>query len=357
MKALSDFVGARRAAHPADRLTEVRMRARRFNRWFGEGPTALYYRTFDLIRVPYPVRYGLLNACRVPIPFLHILNRLFVVQYRSGNRVRTLLFSPSDFKRNRETPFFKRLGESFGPFQKWGEKLIAPISATVEECLASINILPEHVDYISYDHLHTQDIRRWLGTATEPAAFPNAKLLVMRQEWESTLALLPPQRDWYCPHGIEGIDPKKIILLEGDVQLGEGVALIGTPGHTEGNHSLVVNTNSGVLVSSENGISADSYSPLESRIPGVRNFALQTGMEVILNGNTLERGLDQYVSMIQEKEMAGVNHWDARFYNVIPSSELTAYWAFPGIRPTYRFSEQIHGEPQITTRSARSSAA
>lgn len=133
--------------------------------------------------------------------------------------------------------------------------------------------------------------------------------------------------------------------------------MIGTPGHTEGNHSLVVNTNSGVLVSSENGISADSYSPLESRIPGVRNFALQTGMEVILNGNTLERGLDQHVSMIQEKEMAGVNQWDARFYNVIPSSELTACWAFPGIRPTYRFSEQIHGEPQITTRSARSSAA
>ncbi len=348
IKRIPDFKGARSSSVPQNRLDDVRRAARRLREKMHDGPPALYYRTFDLIRAPYPTKYGLLNAFSLPTPFMHILNRLFVVQYQTSAGIKTLLFSPSDLTGNAETPFFKRLADSFGPFKELGRRFIAPTLATVEDVLRDLGLDPEDIDYISYDHLHTQELRKWLGTTPEfggrPAFFPNAKLLVMRQEWESADGgLLPPQADWYCPHGTEGVDPAKIILLDGDMMLGDGVAFIHTPGHTEGNHSLAVRTPEGVLVTSENGVSADSYSPLHSKIPGVKSYAKKTGMEVILNGNTLEGGLDQYISMVLEKELAGPSPRDERFFNVVPSSELTRYWGFPGIKPTFTFGPIEHG--------------
>lgn len=336
---LDHFDHTRDSSHPSTRLHAVRTAALRLREDLLGGRPARFYQTVDLIRVPYPTKYGLLNACTVPTPFMHILNRLFIVQFDSPTGLKTLLFSPSDIDGNRETPYFKRLSESMGP--KWlrsrTEALMAPVYHRVEDALAKAGLTPADVDYISYDHLHTQDLRRWLGCNGRSGVFPRAKLLVMKQEWDSTLTLLPPQRDWYCPDGITGIDPAKIVLLEKSVQLGDGVALVATPGHTEGNHSLVVNTPAGLLVSSENGVCADSFSPLNSEIPGVRDYAKATGMEVILNGNTLERGLDQYISMVLEKTLAGPCQQNPDFYNVVPSSEMTAYWALPGLKPTFGF--------------------
>lgn len=352
IKAIKELKDTRSSSAPSVRLEETRAAAHRLRDKLSSGPQAAYYRTFDLIRAPYPSKYGLLNAFSLPTPFMHILNRLFVVQYESSAGLKTLLFSPSDLDGNAETPFFKRLANSFGPFRDLGKRLIAPTLNTVEDCLAQLNLRPDQIDYISYDHLHTQELRKWLGTNDSPAFFPNAKLLVMRQEWESANGgLLPPQADWYCPDGTAGVDPKKIVLLDHDSLLGDGVALIRSPGHTEGNHSLAVNTPEGVLVSSENGVSADSYSPLHSRVPGVRKYAEKTGMEVILNGNTLEGGLDQYISMVLEKELAGPSPRDPNFYNVVPSSEMTWYWAFPGIKPTFSFGQLEYGELDLNTRA------
>ncbi|RHX83496.1 hypothetical protein [Leptospira stimsonii] len=345
IKPITDFVGSRNLPFPVDRLEDVRKRARKFREKMLSGSQVVFYRSYDLVRVPYPTRYALLNAYSLPTPYMHILNRLFIIQYRTGEGIKTLLFSPSDLDGNAETPFFKRLAESFGPFQSIGKKIIAPILNTVEECLQDAGISPEKVDYISYDHLHTQDIRKWLGANGEKGYFPNAKLLVMREEWESVQGLLPPQSDWYCPNGTGGVSSDRIVVLDGDVELGQGVALIRTPGHTYGNHSLVAHTPEGIFVSSENGVSADSYSPLKSRIPGVKKFAKATGMEVILNGNTLEIGLDQYISMVQEKEMAGVSLRNPDFYNVMPSSEMTSYWLFPGTSPTFSFGQLSFGSP------------
>ena len=255
-----------------------------------------------------------------------------------------MLFSPSDIEGNRETPFFKRFSGMFGPFRSQLEPLFAPTLSTVEQALQKAGITPEQVDYISYDHLHTQDLRKWMGTDKTPGYFPNAHLLVMKQEWESSLALTPPQKDWYCPNGLEGVPLKKVVMLDSSVSLGDGVALVQTPGHTEGNHSLVCNTPDGLMVTSENGVSADSYAPLHSRIRGVRDFAKHTGMEVILNGNTLEGGLDQYISMVMEKTIAGPSNRNPDFYNFVPSSELTSYWAFPGLKPAFSFGPLKFGD-------------
>lgn len=334
---LTALAGVFEHVSPVDRLDHARKAGRALRDEMLAGRAASYHASFDLVRVPYPTRYGLRDATWMPTPYLHIINRMFIVQFAGVERTRTLLVSPSDYPRNRETPFFKRLGERFAWLGQGFERRLAPPLGTVEEALASVGIAPEAVDFITYDHLHTQDVRRWLGDGINPGVFPRAKLLVTRTEWVSVFGLLPTQREWYCPGGMDGIPADRVIAFEGDLMLGESVALVRTPGHTRGNHSIAVHSGEGFVVTSENGICADSYAPEHSRIPGLRKRARERGLEVILNGNTLEGAVDQYVSMVLEKSLAGPSPRNGDFYNVVPSSELASYWMFPGIAPTFSF--------------------
>jgi glyoxylase-like metal-dependent hydrolase (beta-lactamase superfamily II) len=340
---IHEFEGVWGHARPTARLEAARAAARRLRERMLQGPRVSYYRSMELVRAPYPVRYALRDASTQSVGFVHIVNRLFVIQFEAKGVLKTLLVSPVDHASAAQTPFFRRLSERFGRFAESASRLLAPVAGTVESRLAELGISPGEVDYITYDHLHTQDVRRWLGNGSDPGALPNARLLVMRQEWESTLGLLPPQADWYRPHGIEGVPLDRVVLLDDDVMLGDGLALVRTPGHTEGNHSVVAHTPEGLFVTSENGVGPDAYAPEHSRIPGVARHARETGVEVVLNGNTLDRGLDQYISMVIEKELAGPSVRDGRFPNVACSSEMDAYWLFPGMRPTFRFGDLEFG--------------
>jgi hypothetical protein len=337
------FDGTRDALRPLVRLDNIREAAKDFRRDMLAQSKVLYYESFELVRVPYPTQYAYLNAYRGLSRFVHLCNRLFVIQFRSPEGVKTLLVGPSDWEHQRETPFFDRLNKSAGPLAGMMEALIFKKTATVLQRLQQIGLDPADVDYITYDHLHTQNVRRWLGADGQPALFPNAKLLVFRAEWESTQALIPWQSQWYCPHGIEGVPQDKLILLDHDVFLGEGVALVRTTGHTIGNHSIVAHTDGGLFVTSENGVSLDAYAPLLSKVPGVAEYARVTGAEVVLNGNTLEYAVDQYLSMMQEKAIAGPSQQDERVPNLAPSSESAGYWLFPQTAPTLVRGELRYG--------------
>jgi len=244
IKPITTFKDTRSSHVPEVRLAAVRKAAHKFRDELQSSGSVPFFRAVTLVNVPYPTRYaffGVYNDATFVTPIIHITNRLFVIRFQTEGGLKTLLFSPSDIMANAETRFFKRFGggfltklqgDSIKPFKDAAQQLVAPIAHTVEEWLPLMGFEPSDIDYISYDHLHTQDLRNWLGTADRKAYFPNAKLLVMRQEWESATGLLPPQKDWYCPNGIAGIDPQKIILLDDDVMLGPGLALVRTPGHT-----------------------------------------------------------------------------------------------------------------------------
>eukprot|EP00002_Diphylleia_rotans_P028064 TRINITY_DN5656_c0_g1_i2.p1 TRINITY_DN5656_c0_g1~~TRINITY_DN5656_c0_g1_i2.p1 ORF type:complete len:366 (+),score=61.73 TRINITY_DN5656_c0_g1_i2:62-1159(+) len=343
-----DFANARTSPSPQQRVKDMKRAAQSFRERVLRGKPVPYYESFDLIRAPYPTKYGLRDAYNGFSPFLHILNRMFLVQFRTSEGLKTMIVSPSDVDGgNRDTPYFKRLGDMSSRVpvvRDYLPGILAPIYGTVDKYLEQLGIDPAEIDYITYDHLHTQDLRKWLGTTDKPGYFPRAKLLVTRQEWDSTKELTPLQADWYCPGGIQGVSEDRVILFDKDIMLGEGVFLICTPGHTEGNHSIVVHTDEGLMVTSENGIGCDSYAPLKSNIPGVRDYAVAVGTEVIPNGNTLERALDQYISMIQEKEIAGPSVRNSDFPNMLCSSELASYWLFPRIHPTFAFGAVHFGK-------------
>ena len=341
---ISDFEGSRDAELPSDRVEDVRAAAESFRKRMLGHPKTAFYKSIELIRVPYPSKFAYLHASKVASPYLHICNNLFVIQFDSSDGLKTLLVSPSDWEHQSETPYFYDMLEDAGVFAKPVETLIVRKTNTVLNALKELGLDPKDMDYITYDHLHTQNLTRWFGGEGNAAIFPNAKLLVMREEWESTKGLLPWQNQWYYPGGMDGIDDSRVELLEGSVFLGDGsVALMRTKGHTEGNHSIVAHTNQGLLVTSENGVSMDSYAPIHSKISGLKEFAQKTGAEVILNGNTVEYGNDQYLSMIQEKTVAGPYPKDERFFNMALSSESAGYALFPGTAPTIRMGELEFG--------------
>jgi hypothetical protein len=349
---ITHFHGSRKALGQQARVEDTRAAAESFRKDMLAGGKVKYYESFNLIKLPYPSRYGLRNAFSRErfVEYVQLQNRVFVIQFDTAKGLKTLLVSPSDHERNVETPFFRRLADR-NP--RLLQSLTVKRQAGVLDVLAKIGLQAEDVDYITYDHLHTQDVRRWLGDGKQPGLLPNAKLLVHFREWASTLDLNPYQRDWYCPNGIADIPEDRVIQFDGDIMLGEGVALIHTPGHTEGNHSIVVHTDEGLWVTSENGISVDAYAPLLSTAAGIADYAMTLGVEVIINGNTLENSIDQYISMVQEKTIAGQSKRDPRFPNVFPSSEMTPHPLMPGTTPAFYVGKAVHGKVTMPPRNKR----
>jgi hypothetical protein len=308
-------------------------------------------RTVDIASAGYPVKFAFGGAARAVNPFINILNRLVVVQYEDfDGELRTLVYEPTVTEGPAEAPFYDQLLHRYGEFLSY--KVFATFYNDVPEALAKAGVRPEEVDFISFDHLHVQDVRFVLGTSDPPPGheaplpplFPNAKLLTQRKEWDTFASLHPMQWAWYVADGIKGIPDENVVLLEGDVELGKGVALVWTPGHTDGNHSLCINTPDGVWVSSENGVCADNWHPHLSKIPGVRKFAEFFNREVVLNSNTLEDSIDQYDSMIKEKALADANADDPRYSNVFPSSEMTSWRRQWPVVPTFSYGGIDYGE-------------
>ena len=126
--------------------------------------------------------------------------------------------------------------------------------------------------------------------------------------------------------------------------LGDSLALIQTPGKTQGNQTLIANTDNGISAFSHNGISADNYSPKHSTIYGLADYSDETRMSVIPNGEKPELSLDQYISMQLEKTIAESHPADSRFQNIIPVAELSARWQPFALSATLTFGELRLGE-------------
>lgn len=355
------------AAHalPGRHLGAIREAAPAFQSWFRSLGTVEAVRTCHLIGLPYPRRFGLWRAALSPVPFVRISNRMMVVQFvdstssTNGDHgpVRTLLVEPTEYDLSARTPFFAALDRRVPAGVR---TRILDTGPTVQEHLVSLGIARESVDYLTFDHLHTQDLRLWLGT-TEPqddlAAlgkarpgepvdpyFPNAKLLVMREEWEQLEALHPMQRLWYQPGTYSCLRRDNVTIIDNDVVLGRGVALLRTPGHTPGNHTVVLNTSTGIWTQSENGLHAECYTPERSKIPGLARHARAYKQEVILNANTPDFTAIQYNNMVKEKLVADRGGPGGEWVQHFSSSELTPWRAAPKVSPSFTYGGITHGE-------------
>jgi hypothetical protein len=358
IRPIPHFVEAHDTWPRGDRPAAMREAAAEFRPDFaGEGAVRAI-RTIDLASAGYPASFAFHGAARGVNPYVNILNRLVIVQFEDfEGALRTLVWEPTVPEGAAEAPFYGQLIERFGEWLSY--RVLSHEYHTVAQGLAQVGLDPADVDFVSFDHLHVQDLRITMGTTApvegedEPREpfFPNAKFVFQRREVDTFASIHPTQWAWYVPGGMDDVRTDNLVLVDGDVQLGKGVALLWTPGHTDGNHSLCVNTPEGIWVSSENGVAADSWHPNLSKIPGVRKWAEFFGREVVMNANTLEDSVDQYDSMIKEKAVADVNRRDPRWHNVFPSSELATYRRQWPLVPTFVYGGMDYGRIEAPARS------
>ncbi len=367
MRPIDIFTEADAQSLPGRQLAAIHEAGPAFHDWFAATGSVRAVRTFDLVGLPYPTEYALFRAhSALATPFVRITNRFLVVQFDDDNGdLRTLLVGPTDIDLAENTAYFAALGE----------RLPAAVQAAavkryrrVQEHLAAIGLRPEDVDYLTFDHLHTQDLRRWLGTVEpqpdlaarglavpgEPVEpfFPNAELLIMRREWEQFPGEHPIQQRWFQGSTYPAVRTDRIRMIDEDVLLGPGVALVNTPGHTVGNHTIVINTSDGVWTTSENGMMPEAYDPATSSVPGLRGYARETGWEVVLNSNTPESSAVQYNSMVKEKLMASRGGRAGETVQHFCSSEMSPWWFAQRTGPGEVFGAVTDGELQVGAAAA-----
>ncbi len=333
---LSELDDAWRVTGHGPRLRAVEQGAVKLRERLASGSRVSAARSLPLTTLPYPTRYAFNGAATSLAPFVILTHRALLVQFMQRGALKHLLFNPTDIEGSRTTPYFARLAETL---PKSIEPLIVKKFDTLEAQLASLGISSNDIDYVAFDHFHTQDLRGLLGTqdGSRKARFANAKLIAQRSEWTDWDDLHPVQRAWFVEDGKKGIETSQVVLIDGDVLVGDGVMLVRTPGHTSGNQTLFVNTEQGIWGTSECGTSADNWTPHESRISGLRSLCLKQDLEVLINANTPEWGADQYTSMILERTIASRVKAAPRFVQMLPSSEVTAHFIAPGLKPTWSF--------------------
>jgi hypothetical protein len=322
------------------RLNTIREAAEEYKRRFKQQGVVRGVRSVDLATAPYLTKYAFHGAARSPNPYLSMTNRMVTVQFEDfEGRLRTLVWEPTEPDGSAEAPFYSQLiaRTERNRLYKALEQFTYKLYTTPEGALGETGIRAEDVHYLSFDHLHVQDPRLILPH------FPNAKLIVQRKELATLEALHPMQWFWYVDGALDGIAEDRLIVLDGDVELGPGVSLVWTPGHTDGNHSLVINTEEGVWVSSENGVSIDNWQPELSKIPGVRAYAESQRREVCPNANTLEDSIDQYDSMVKEKTLADFSVRDPRWKQILPSTELVGWKRQWPVVPTHHHGPLNYG--------------
>jgi hypothetical protein len=155
---------------------------------------------------------------------------------------------------------------------------------------------------------------------------------------------------WYVPGGAHDVLEDRLVVLDADVELGHGVALISTPGLTPGHQSLVLNLRHGIWVVSSNGVASDCWQPLLSKLPGVRRGAERDGREVVLAAEAAESAVELYDAMVLERSLADASRADPRWLAILPSAELAARRRQWPMLPTFSHDALDHG-PSFTSRS------
>ena len=330
-------------------LRAVRRAGERIRERFAAGPRCVSVRTLPISNLAYPSRFAFWSMALSPAPYVMMSHRCLLVQFVQFGELKNLLFNPTDVEGAKATPYLARLIEMSG---ERVTKLLTGSFEPIESQLGKLGLTAGDIDYVAWDHFHTQDLRPILGTADRAARFPNAQLLAPKIEWDDWDDVHPLQRAWFVKDGKQGVKTEKVLFTEHDHALGDGVMLLRTPGHTTGNQTLFVNTESGVWGTSENGTSADNWSPHDSKIKGIASSCKRGDVDIVLNANTPELAALQYTSMILERTIVDRVKRAPAFVQMFPSSEITPSVIAPGLTPTLLHKSITHGIVARATKRA-----
>lgn len=113
---------------------------------------------------------------------------------------------------------------------------------TLRGALATHSLTPEQIDYVVVTHLH-------FDHGSNIDLFTNAVVILQRDELLHAVDPVPTQRLYYFKeaalHLMGRKRPLKLQLIDGDLDLLEGLRLLKVPGHTPGMQVAIVTTTRG----------------------------------------------------------------------------------------------------------------
>jgi hypothetical protein len=311
-------------------------------RRFARGGVVRAVRTVAVLEQAVPTRLVLAGPTAAIGSRVVLVSRMLVVRFdgRDGMR-RTLVWEPREADSVAATAFNAdaRARGSLVIGRQSAPRELCSIAAALRRC----GLEPGDVDLVAVGDLRGHDLRRLVGTVHAPAEehqpyeplFGAGRLLV--QARELAVARAPHRLDapWYVPGGASDLVDERVSELDGDVELGDGVTLISTPGLSAGHQSLVLNTRAGVWVVSSNGVALDCWQPLLSKIPGIRRGADAERREAIVPSAGVHDPLALHDSLLRERAIADASRADPRWLTILPDRELAARWRQWPALPTF----------------------
>ncbi|MEO0213529.1 MAG: MBL fold metallo-hydrolase [candidate division WOR-3 bacterium] len=126
--------------------------------------------------------------------------------------------------------------------KNWDEKFKDIYDVKEENLFENLDIGPEDVDYIIATHLHFDHMAGYVNYN-----FKKAKVIVQAYEWQDANFPHLRSRASYIKERIEPLKDK-IILVEGDYKVEDGIYLILTGGHTRGHQIVLIERdNKGII--------------------------------------------------------------------------------------------------------------
>jgi N-acyl homoserine lactone hydrolase len=109
----------------------------------------------------------------------------------------------------------------------------------LQQALSLVGASPEAIDFIILTHLH-------FDHASNLDLFPKACVILQRDELLHAVDPVPTQRIYFLRETLHNIlgrkRPSELRLIDGDVDLVEGIRILKAPGHTPGMQVAVVTT-------------------------------------------------------------------------------------------------------------------